>query len=163
MIVVLPDNGYSFGEHRWEGKTCPYEACVRIPLAVYSPWVHGAVEDDLVSMVDVAPTIVDIAGVEPPFPTDGNSFAPAIGAGSDPSSEEAAGVVLEWAGDDRIPAWTAIRTADFKLIRYADGFEELYDLRGRLGTAIPGRRSTEPRTRGTQGLSCVSGGSWVAS
>ena len=46
-------------------------------------------------------------------------------------------VFLEWAGDDRIPAWRSVRTADFTLIRYADGFEELYDLRGRLGPADP--------------------------
>jgi hypothetical protein len=46
-------------------------------------------------------------------------------------------VFLEWAGDDRIPAWRSVRTADFTLIRYADGFEELYDPRGRLGPADP--------------------------
>ena len=40
-VFVLSDNGYSFGEHRWEGKKCPYEACVRIPLAVHSPSVDG--------------------------------------------------------------------------------------------------------------------------
>ncbi len=58
---------------------------------------------------------------------------------------------LEWAGDDRIPAWTAVRTADFKLIRYADGFEELYDLGGRLGTADPWEsinRAADPRYAG---------------
>ena len=152
MIIVLSDNGYSFGEHRWEGKTCPYEACVRIPLAVYSPWTHAAVDEDIVSMVDVAPTIVDLAGAAPPFPTDGTSFASAIGAGSDlPPRMRLPAAFLEWAGDDRIPAWTAIRTADFKLIRYADGFEELYDLGGRLGTADPWEttnRAADPRYAG---------------
>jgi arylsulfatase A-like enzyme len=118
---------------------------------VYSPWTHAAVEDDLVSTVDVAPTIVDLAGVGPPFPTDGTSFARAIGAGSDRPSDDAAGVFLEWAGDDRIPAWTAVRTADFTLIRYADGFEELYDLGGRLGPADPWEstnRAADPRYAG---------------
>ncbi len=38
VIFVLSDNGYSFGEHRWGGKRCPYDECVRIPLAVHSPW-----------------------------------------------------------------------------------------------------------------------------
>jgi len=152
VIIVMSDNGYSFGEHRWEGKTCPYEACVRIPLAVYSPWTHAVVEDGLVSMVDVAPTIMDLAGAAPPVPTDGTSFAPAIDPGSDlPSSDGSAEAFLEWAGDDRIPAWTAVRTADFKLIRYADGFEELYDLGGRLGAADPWEstnRAADPRYAG---------------
>jgi arylsulfatase A-like enzyme len=148
VIIVLSDNGYSFGEHRWEGKKCPYEACVRIPLAVYSPWMHTAADDGVVSMVDVAPTIMDVAGAAPPFPTDGSSFAAAVGAGSDLPSDESGEVFLEWAGDDRIPPWTAVRTADFKLIRYADGFEELYDLGGGLGTADPWEsinRATDPR------------------
>ena len=148
VIIVLSDNGYSFGEHRWEGKKCPYEACVRIPLAVYSPWTRTAVDDDVVSIVDIAPTIMDLAGAAPPFPTDGASFAQSIGAGSDLTPDEPAEAFLEWAGDDRIPPWTAVRTADFKLIRYADGFEELYDLGGRLGPADPWEsvnRVSEPR------------------
>ena len=103
-------------------------------------------------MVDVAPTIMDLADVAPPFPTDGTSFASAIDPGFGlPPSDEPAAAFLEWAGDDRIPAWTAVRTADFKLIRYADGFEELYDLGGRLGTADPWEstnRAADPRYAG---------------
>ena len=62
VIFVLSDNGYSFGEHRWEGKTCPYDACVRIPLAVYAPGLSRSSREELVSMVDLAPTILDLAG-----------------------------------------------------------------------------------------------------
>ena len=46
-------------------------------------------------------------------------------------------VFLEWAGDEQIPPWTAVRTADLKLIRYGDGFEELYDIGGSVGSADP--------------------------
>jgi N-acetylglucosamine-6-sulfatase len=149
VIFVLSDNGYSFGEHRWEGKKCPYEACVRIPLAVYSPWTPVVAEVEPVSIVDLAPTIVDLAGVATLPPMDGVSFAPAIEADDgtlvDGSPE---GVFLEWAGDERVPAWTAVRTADLKLIRYADGFEELYDLGGRVGPPDPwemSNRAADPR------------------
>ena len=71
---------------------------------------------------------------------------------------------LEWAGDERIPAWTAVRTSDFKLIRYADGFEELYDLSGRRWSADPWEttnRATDPRARGTPWAPARA--SWVAS
>jgi N-acetylglucosamine-6-sulfatase len=138
VIFVLSDNGYSFGEHRWEGKRCPYEACVRIPLAVYSSETSSVAREEVVSIVDLAPTIVELAGADPPTPMDGASFSRAIGSEPDPLSDERPDAAfLEWTGDERIPAWTAVRTADLKLIRYADGFEELYDLGGRLGPADP--------------------------
>jgi arylsulfatase A-like enzyme len=137
VIFVLSDNGYSFGEHRWEGKKCPYEACVRIPLAVYSPWTPVAAEDVPVSIVDLAPTILDLAGAGRPAGADGVSFAPMIEAERGTIVDEPEAVFLEWAGDERIPAWTAVRTAGLKLIRYGDGFEELYDLGGRLGPPDP--------------------------
>ena len=38
MIVYASDNGYSWGSHRWEPKQCPYEECMRVPLAIrYAP------------------------------------------------------------------------------------------------------------------------------
>jgi N-acetylglucosamine-6-sulfatase len=149
MIFVLSDNGYSFGEHRWEGKTCPYEACVRVPFAVHVPELSSGDREELVSIVDLAPTILDLAGVGAPAAMDGTSFAQAIGG--DVTGEPAEAVFLEWAGDERIPAWTAVRTADFKLIRYADGFEELYDLSGRRLPADPWEttnRATDPHAMG---------------
>jgi len=138
-IFVLSDNGYSFGEHRWAGKKCPYEACVRIPLAVYSPWAPMVGEDFPVSIVDLAPTILDLARVPQARSMDGASFARTIdvrrGSLLDEPPPEA--VFLEWAGDAEIPAWTAVRTGSVKLIRYGDGFEELYDIGGRFGSPDP--------------------------
>jgi choline-sulfatase len=136
VIFVLSDNGYSFGDHRWEGKRCPYEACVRIPLAVYSTGMPTGDHDALVSIVDLAPTIMDLADVRAGAAMDGASFARTIGRGGT-ADEPARAVFLEWAGDQRLPAWRAVRTSDFKLIRYADGFEELYDLGGRRWPADP--------------------------
>jgi N-acetylglucosamine-6-sulfatase len=149
VIFVLSDNGYSFGEHRWEGKKCPYEACVRIPLAVYTPWADGGERPPVVSIVDLAPTILSVAGVASPGGFDGQRFAawidPHVSTLLEPRNEA---VYLEWAGDERIPAWTAVRTADLKLIRYGDGFEELYDIGGIVGSADPwemANRVDDPR------------------
>jgi N-acetylglucosamine-6-sulfatase len=137
-IFVLSDNGYSFGEHRWAGKKCPYEACVRIPLAVYSPAADGGERPPVVSIVDLAPTIMSVAGVASPGGFDGQRFSvwiePRVGSLIEPLNEA---VFLEWAGDAQIPAWTAVRTAGLKLIRYEDGVEELYDIGGRIGSPDP--------------------------
>jgi N-acetylglucosamine-6-sulfatase len=136
VIFVLSDHGYSFGEHRWAGKRCPYEACVRIPLVVHAP--SGTVDprDAPVSTVDIAPTVLSLAGVPQPTEIDGVGFADRLGVSAVPVPAPEA-VFLEWAGGNDVPAWEAVRTRDLKLIRYADGTEELYDLGGRLGPADP--------------------------
>ena len=149
VIFVLSDNGYSFGEHRWEGKICPYDPCVRIPMAVYAPGVDVRSPDRFVSIVDLAPTILDLAAAPLVPSRDGTSFASALGA--DVPDDPRAAVYLEWAGDEHIPAWTSVRTTDFTLIRYADGMEELYDVGGRFGPADPWEstdRAHDPRAPG---------------
>ena len=152
-VFVLSDNGYSFGEHRWGGKRCPYEACVRIPFAVHSPWADGSERPPVVSIVDLAPTILSVAGVASPGAFDGEPFAawiePRVGSSFERRNE---GVYLEWHGDAQIPAWTAVRTADLKLIRYEDGFEELYDISGGISSPDPWEvmnRVADPRYAGT--------------
>jgi N-acetylglucosamine-6-sulfatase len=152
VIFVLSDNGYSFGEHRWEGKRCPYEACVRVPLAVHSP---STIEPSAapLSIVDLAPTILDLAGTYAPVAVDGASFASSVDGDLDDVDDPvvATGAVfLEWAGDAQIPPWTAVRTADLKLIRYGDGVEELYDLAGSRSPPDPWEmtnRIRDPRYR----------------
>jgi N-acetylglucosamine-6-sulfatase len=129
LIIVLTDNGFSFGEHRWRGKRCAYEECVRTPLIVRSPWATSGTVDASVTNVDLAPTIMDlVSGITQgePLPTDGVSLRPWL-----------EGVLLQYAGDDEVPAWTAVRTNDFKFVDNADGTEELYDLTGVLGPADP--------------------------
>ncbi len=135
-IFVLSDNGYSFGEHGWEGKRCPYEACVRIPLAIHAPSTAPAALG-VVSIVDLAPTISSLAHVAVPTSIDGTGFASSLEPRLGLMTRPPEAVYLEWAGDAEIPAWTAVRTSSFKLIRYEDGFEELYDIGGRIGSPDP--------------------------
>jgi N-acetylglucosamine-6-sulfatase len=127
IILVLTDNGFSFGEHRWVGKGCPYEACVRTPIAVHVPGSIGGVDETLVSNVDVAPSIAELTGTTIPdgFATDGIGLADVIRGETRPPRD---GVLLTYAGDESVPGWWAVRTQRWKLITYADGFRELYDL-----------------------------------
>jgi len=124
VILVLSDNGISFGEHRWVGKGCPYETCVRTPFAIRVPGSVGGVSESLASNVDVAPTIAELTGTEIPPPADGISLVPLLGG----ATAERDGVLLTYAGDLRVPGWWAVRTADWKYVAYADGSRELYDL-----------------------------------
>lgn len=126
VIVYLSDNGYSFGEHRWVKKICPYEECTAVPFLVRYPSARGRAEDVLVSAVDVVPTLADLAGVNPPDLA-GRSLVPLLEAG-DPTGLTGA-VYSEWVGDDRVPGWTQVRTSELAYIELATGERELYDLR----------------------------------
>lgn len=138
VIFFLTDNGYAFGEHRWHGKKCAYEPCIRTPFAVLAPWSGPSVVPQLVSNLDLAATITDLAGVAPGLPQDGGSLATLLGApAAAPSPERERGVLIEWAGDAEVPAWRGVRTPDLVYIENADGTMELYDLGGRLGPADP--------------------------
>jgi N-acetylglucosamine-6-sulfatase len=150
-LFVFSDNGYSFGEHRWGGKKCPYEACVRIPLAIHTlSTAPGPV--GIVSTIDLAPTILSLAQVPVPTSIDGSGFSDLLEPHPGllgPRPAEA--VYLEWAGDAQIPAWTAVRAIGLKLIRYREGLEELYDIGGRKGDPDPWEmvnRVADPRYAG---------------
>lgn len=125
VVVFLSDNGYQFGEHRWVGKQTPYEPSIRVPFAIRSPWVAGGSVPALVSNLDVAPTIVALAGVVAPS-GDGRSLS-ALLSGSGPAPAGRA-VPISWAGSPGVPAWTGVRTTGSIRVRWADGTVERYSL-----------------------------------
>jgi N-acetylglucosamine-6-sulfatase len=155
LIIVLSDNGFSFGEHRWVGKRCPYEACVRVPLVMRTPWSGAGQVDTPVTNVDLAPTILDLANVEvDDGDFDGLSLRPLIDDRVEAAIDRAA-VLIEWAGDDAVPPWRGVRTAEFSLIEHADGTVELFDLTGRLGAPDPHElrnRADVPAYAGTRAV-----------
>lgn len=127
VIVYLSDNGYSFGEHRWEKKLCPYEECTRVPFLVRHPLAASRAEEIPISGVDLAPTLAELAGIAPPSTVDGQNLVPLLVEGD--ASGISGTVFSEWVGDDRIPGWWQIRTEDLAYIELATGERELYDLR----------------------------------
>ena len=77
-LVFTSDNGYFSGEHRIrQGKYLPHEPSSHVPLVIRGPGVPaGGVTDELVSNVDIASTIAQIAGATPLLPQDGRSLLP---------------------------------------------------------------------------------------
>jgi N-acetylglucosamine-6-sulfatase len=71
VIIFISDNGYFLGEHRIAvNKTLPYEEALQVPMAIrVPPGVVGGQQParvkKLVSNIDLAPTILDLAGAEP--------------------------------------------------------------------------------------------------
>jgi len=135
VVFFMTDNGFSFGEHRWVGKTCAYEECIRTPFVVRYPGASSHVDPGLVSNVDLAPTFAELAGIEPPSPVDGMSLVPLLQDGA-PAPWRTA-LLTEYVGDRKVPPWWEIRTADFAYVELATGETELYDLAGIIGSADP--------------------------
>lgn len=79
IVVVTADHGDEFGEHgiRFHARSL-YNQVVRIPLLVRAPGAKPSVIDTPVSLVDVMPTLLDLAGVTSPAGLNGVSLAPAI-------------------------------------------------------------------------------------
>jgi N-acetylglucosamine-6-sulfatase len=125
--VFVSDNGFSFGEHRWVKKTCPYEECIRVPFLIRYPLAERRVVRTIVSAVDIAPTIAELAGTTLPEPVDGRSLATLIRDADASGLPDA--MYAEWAGDRRIPQWWEIRTQEHAYIELSTGERELYDVR----------------------------------
>ncbi|MDR7251241.1 arylsulfatase A-like enzyme [Nocardioides sp. BE266] len=64
-IFFVSDNGFLLGEHRLFSKSQPYEEAAGVPFVVRGPGVAPRTVDALVSQVDLMPTTLDIAGLDP--------------------------------------------------------------------------------------------------
>ena len=66
LIIFTSDNGYILGEHQTQGKFTPYRDSVQVPLVISWPGqvAEGVVSGAFVSHVDIAPTILDAAGID---------------------------------------------------------------------------------------------------
>jgi N-acetylglucosamine-6-sulfatase len=76
VILYLGDNGFIFGEHGLIDKRCAYEESVRIPMLMrYPKAIAGGTRlSKIVANIDVAPTLLEVAGVGVPSKMDGRSF-----------------------------------------------------------------------------------------
>lgn len=77
-IIFTSDNGFFFGEHRLTGgKFIAYEPATHLPLLMRGPGIApGTATGELVSQVDIAPTILELAGAGADKSIDGRSLVP---------------------------------------------------------------------------------------
>ena len=145
-IVFTSDNGYMQGQHRVRaGKMLPYEPSTRVPLVVRGPGLpRGATSRELVANVDLAPTLLDIAGARSGAVVDGRSLLPFARR---PARRSQRAVLHETGGSRyvglrgqdesanrgralrRVLTYRAVRTRRWLYVRYRGGGRELYDMR----------------------------------
>jgi arylsulfatase len=76
VVVYLSDHGEMAGDHGLVGKKCFYDASVRIPMVVAGPGIaEGETTDELAEIIDVGPTLLDLAGADDRGRTFGESLA----------------------------------------------------------------------------------------
>jgi len=76
IIIYASDQGFFLGEHGWFDKRFMYEESLRMPFVIRYPLKikEKTVVNDVISNIDIAPTILDLAGVKIPKEIQGNSF-----------------------------------------------------------------------------------------
>jgi len=131
VIVFTSDNGFLMGEHRRVGKQLMYEESIRIPLLVrYPPLVQPRrVLEEMVLNIDLAPTLLELAGMQVPPTMQGRSLVPLLAGQPGPWRRS---FLYEYFRDERfpIPTMLGVRTERAKYITYPglQDIDELYDL-----------------------------------
>ena len=130
VVIFTSDNGYFFGEHRiTRGKERFYEPSIAVPLYVRGPGIPAGEERrSLVANIDLAPTILDLAGATAKRPADGRSLVPMLRDGEEGPEDRA--VLLESAmggPNDLVPDY-GVRTGRYAYFELQTGERELYDL-----------------------------------
>lgn len=132
LVLFTSDNGYFWGEHGLGDKRAAYEESIRIPMVARYPKLirRGAKADEMALNIDIAPTMLEAAGVAVPKPVEGRSLVPVMqGKPRGWRTSFLSEYYMEQA-NARVASWEAVRTARWKYIRYFDleGMDELYDL-----------------------------------
>ena len=99
VFFFLSDNGLARGEFRWREKGCEYEICHRVPFVVVCPPAicpgtsPGTIDTQHAALnIDIAPTILELAGLTVPAPFDGRSLVPIL---NDPAAPWRSSFLLE--------------------------------------------------------------------
>ncbi|GAB3320828.1 sulfatase [Larkinella ripae] len=126
VILFMGDNGFYLGEHGLEGKWFGHEESIRVPLLVYNPFLpadrRGTRPRQIALNIDIAPTILALAGAEIPKTMQGvDLMQPKPPARTDFFYEHT------FMGSPRLPKVEGVVTTDFKYMNFIEhGYEELY-------------------------------------
>lgn len=125
FILFTSDHGEMHLEHRHVEKMTHYEGSARVPLIIAGPGIQGGrVDSTLVSLLDMFPTFVDVAGGSPPSFADGFSLLPLAGLPSHDHRSRPPHVAAMAACDTLNAGQFMLRQGQWKLIVYATAASE---------------------------------------
>jgi arylsulfatase A-like enzyme len=122
LVVLWGDNGYHLGEKEITGKNSLWDEATQVPLIFAGPGVPSdAVVTAPAELLDIYPTLIELAGLPRKTELDGLSLVPQM---RDPTAPRERPAITTAGG----PGNHAIRTERYRYIVYADGSEEFYDM-----------------------------------
>jgi len=134
IIIFTGDNGMYLGEHGLAGKWYGHEESIRVPLIVYDPRkennFNGKISDQIALNIDIAPTILNLAGVKVPQSMQGVDLAKMV-SGNDPALDRKDFFYEHtFMGSPGIPKVEGVVMRDLKYMKFIEhDYEELYDLK----------------------------------
>ncbi len=117
-VVFTSDHGYHLGEHGFWQKSNLHEEVLRVPLIISVPGFQPGRTASIVELVDIYPTLSELAGLPIPSEVQGTSLVPVL-------KNHQATVKPGAIAFNKGYSW---RSPDWHYMRYNDGSEELYDM-----------------------------------
>ena len=111
VAIFMSDNGIQWGEHGFTGKRQVYTPSIRVPLFIRRPAGSATEDDRLAANIDIAPTVLDLAGVDEETEFDGSSLVGEYRRDT---------LLLEHWDDDETQVWdwASLRTLDYQYVEY---------------------------------------------
>ncbi|MCA8991030.1 MAG: sulfatase-like hydrolase/transferase [Planctomycetaceae bacterium] len=114
-IIYTSDHGMAIGRHGLQGKQNLYEHTWRVPFIISGPGIpHGKRVPGNIYLLDVLPTLCDLAGIEIPATVEGKSFRPVLEGKQQTVREVLYGA---YCGGTK-PGLRCVKKGDWKLIKY---------------------------------------------
>ncbi|WP_146407743.1 sulfatase [Allorhodopirellula heiligendammensis] len=132
IVVFSSDHGYLLGHHHKFQKQHLFEEATRVPFIVSVPWLkaeHGQGTTKITELVDLYPTLTELAGITDPEGLQGQSLKPLLLDTNSPAWTKDKAFTISRSGGE------SIRTAEYRLIQWGFGDQgtELYDLKNDPG------------------------------
>lgn len=119
-IVFCSDHGYHLGEHGFWQKSNLHEEVTRVPLIISVPGFKPGRSKSLTELVDIFPTVTQLAGLSVPDGIQGTSLVPVL-------QDQSATVRARALSLDK--GHYSLRADDWAYMKYKDGSTELYDMK----------------------------------
>ena len=127
-VIVTADHGEAFGEHgMYKHAFWLWEVLTRVPLMIYTPGAEPKRIEERRSHIDLAPTILELMGVEKPDSFVGTSLVPEVYGAEPPKPREP--IILDLPDDSHNPQVRAVIAGDYKIIVYGTWRYELFNLK----------------------------------
>lgn len=128
-LILWSDHGYQLGEKLAFHKFTLWERALRVPLMIAGPGIMPARTDEPVSLIDIAPTMMALAGQAKVDQFSGQDLTPLLHGETKLMRGYAGSVWTQDSPDGSAQTALSTRTRTHRYIFYWDGSEELYDHR----------------------------------